>query len=307
MLIGIVRPHFRWRMSRSENRLPLFRDMRSKFAHHVLTKTVDRALAGERDQRDLAGLPGLEAHRGARRDVEPHAARLLAIELQRRIGIEEMIVRADLDRPVAGVGDGERHGLATGVEGDLAGLDEQLARDHGALVLSYHRIGSCTVTSFVPSGNVASTWISGIISAMPSITWARVMTWAPACMSSATLLPSRAPSRMKSEISATASGWLSLTPRSSRRRATIAAMAINSLSFSRGVRFIVAPQSSQSRGNGPASSAARTVARSRRRVAPSCATRRATTRPFQAEMPTSPEYCVARTAATRCSSPGTSS
>src|SRR5690348_86986 len=43
---------------------------------------------------------------------------------------------------------------------------------------------------------------------------------------------------MKSEISATASGWLSLTPRSSRRRATMAAMAINSLSFSRGVRFM---------------------------------------------------------------------
>ena len=35
-----------------------------------------------------------------------------------------------------------------------------------------------------------------------------------------------------------ASGWLSLTPRSSRLRATIAAMAISSLSFSRGVRFM---------------------------------------------------------------------
>ena len=34
----------------------------------------------------------------------------------------------------------------------------------------HHRIGSCTVTSFVPSGNVASTWMSWIISAMPSIT-----------------------------------------------------------------------------------------------------------------------------------------
>src|SRR5689334_732971 len=73
---------------------------------------------------------------------------------------------------------------------------------------------------------------------MPSITCARVSTWAPASMSCATVLPSRAPSRMKSVISATASGWLSLTPRSSRRRATIAAMAIISLSFSRGVRFI---------------------------------------------------------------------
>src|SRR6185369_7626371 len=57
-------------------------------------------------------------------------------------------------------------------------------------------------------------------------------------MRSATERPSRAPSTTKSVISAIASGWLSLTPRSSRRRATIAAMAIISLSFSRGVRFI---------------------------------------------------------------------
>src|SRR5579863_5024852 len=57
-------------------------------------------------------------------------------------------------------------------------------------------------------------------------------------MSSATERPSRAPSTTKSVISATASGWLSLTPRSRRRLATIAAIAIMSLSFSRGVRFI---------------------------------------------------------------------
>src|SRR5580704_1805244 len=57
-------------------------------------------------------------------------------------------------------------------------------------------------------------------------------------MSSATERPSRAPSTTKSVIRAIASGWLSLTPRSSRRRATSAAMAIKSLSFSRGVRFI---------------------------------------------------------------------
>src|SRR6478672_352449 len=57
-------------------------------------------------------------------------------------------------------------------------------------------------------------------------------------MSSATERPSRAPSTTKSVMRATASGWLSLTPRSSRRRATIAAIAIKSLSFSRGVRFI---------------------------------------------------------------------
>ena len=57
-----------------------------------------------------------------------------------------------------------------------------------------HGIGLCTVTSFVPSGNVASTWISGIISGTPSITSSRLSSVAPQLISSCTLLPSRAPS-----------------------------------------------------------------------------------------------------------------
>src|SRR3954452_15027837 len=80
--------------------------------------------------------------------------------------------------------------------------------------------------------------MSWIISAMPGITWARVSTSAPACIRSATVRPSRAPSTIKSEMMAIASGWLSLTPRSSRRRATMAAIEIRSLSFSRGERFM---------------------------------------------------------------------
>ena len=52
-----------------------------------------------------ARLAGLEAHRRAGGDVEPHALGALAVELQRLVGLEEMIVAADLDRPVAGVGD----------------------------------------------------------------------------------------------------------------------------------------------------------------------------------------------------------
>src|SRR6185312_10199849 len=161
-----------------------------KFPHHLAAETVHRSLAGERDQRDVAALARLEPPRGARRQVEPHAARLPAVELQRRVGLEEMIVRAHLDRPIAGVGDSQRHRLAALVELDLAVLDEHFAGDHrkhlslnvmAGLVPAIHalaqskawmpgtrpgmtrrvqRMGSCTVTSFVPSGNVASTWIS---------------------------------------------------------------------------------------------------------------------------------------------------
>src|SRR6185437_15243003 len=95
-----------------------------KLAHHVLAEAVDGTLAGERDERHLARLPRLEAYRRAGGDGEPHAARLLALEFQGRIGLEEMIMRADLDRPIAGVGDGERRRLAADVELDLAGGDE---------------------------------------------------------------------------------------------------------------------------------------------------------------------------------------
>ena len=57
-------------------------------------------------------------------------------------------------------------------------------------------MGWCTVTSLVPSGKVASTWMSAIISATPSITSARDSTVLPSLISAATDLPSRAPSRM---------------------------------------------------------------------------------------------------------------
>src|ERR1700738_3998062 len=102
----------------------------SQLPHHAAAKSVDDALAGERHELHVAGLPRFDPHRGARRDVEPHAAGFFSVELQRRVGLEEMIVRADLDRTIAGVGDGERHRLAAGIEFDLAVLDEHFAGDH---------------------------------------------------------------------------------------------------------------------------------------------------------------------------------
>ena len=135
--------------------------------HHLAGEAVDDALARQRDQLDRARLARLEAHRGAGRDVEPEAARRGAIEGQRRVGLEEVVVRADLDRPVAGVGDRQRDRRAARRSARARRRrTNEFAGDHG--------IGWCTVTSFVPSGNVASTWISGIISGTPSITCARV-------------------------------------------------------------------------------------------------------------------------------------
>ena len=67
-------------------------------------------------------------------DIEAHATSIFAIELQRRVGLEEVVMRADLDRTVAGIGDGDLHRLAASIELDLAALDEELARDHLALL-----------------------------------------------------------------------------------------------------------------------------------------------------------------------------
>jgi hypothetical protein len=63
--------------------------------------------------------------------------------------------------------------LAANKRCSLAIADQDLAcgdTRRGVIAGAVHRIGSCTVTSFVPSGNVASTWTSWIISATPSIT-----------------------------------------------------------------------------------------------------------------------------------------
>src|SRR6187402_684398 len=102
----------------------------SEFSLHLAAKAVDDALASQRDELHVAGLPRLEPHGGAGGDIEPHAAGFLAVEFQRRVGFEKMVVRADLDRTIAAVGDGERHRLAAGIEFDLAVLDEEFAGDH---------------------------------------------------------------------------------------------------------------------------------------------------------------------------------
>src|ERR1041385_1998723 len=60
--------------------------MESQLPHHVAAEAVDGLLAGERHELHLAGLAGLEPHRCAGGDIEPHAAGFLSIEFQRRVG-----------------------------------------------------------------------------------------------------------------------------------------------------------------------------------------------------------------------------
>src|SRR5207244_6258254 len=143
-------------------------------------------VTGERDKLDRACLSRFEAHGGPCGDVETKPVGRALFELERFVDLVEVIVRADLHGTVAGVGDFERHRGAAGIELDVAFGNLHFAGNH--------TIGLCTVTSLVPSGNVASTWMSGIISGTPSITSSRLSSVAPHPISSETLFPSRAPS-----------------------------------------------------------------------------------------------------------------
>src|SRR5215203_3351714 len=130
--------------------------------HDVLPEAVDLALARERHERHLARRPGLEAHGRAGRDVEAHAAGLVAIEAERGVGLVEVVVGPDLDRPVARVGDLDQDPLGAFVEDDLAFGRGDLARHalRGRAadgVMHGDELGAV--------GKVASTWMSWIISA----------------------------------------------------------------------------------------------------------------------------------------------
>ena len=111
---------------------------------------------------------------------------------------------------------------------DVALAEEDLAGDEPGGTLVFRGsgvpgasgagwIGPCRVTSLVPSGKVASAWSSSISVSTPSITSEVSRTSRPADMISATDMPSRAASSTQAVSTATASGWLSSSPRSRRR------------------------------------------------------------------------------------------
>ena len=76
--------------------------------------------AAELGEHHLLRLSGREAHGGACRNVEMHAEALRPVEIERLVGLEEMIVAADLDRPVAGIDHLQRRLAPSGIEFDLA-------------------------------------------------------------------------------------------------------------------------------------------------------------------------------------------
>ena len=94
----------------------------------------------ERDEVDVGDDPRLEAHGGAGRDVEAMAVCRRPIEGERRVGLGEVVVRADLDGTVARVLDPHRQHRTAGVDLDRVVGPGDLAGDHAC---AGHGIGSC--------------------------------------------------------------------------------------------------------------------------------------------------------------------
>ena len=70
-------------------------------------QTRDHPGADERDEVDVHRDARFEPHGGTGRDVEAATVCLLAIEHERRVGFGEVVVRTDLDGPVAAVLDAQ--------------------------------------------------------------------------------------------------------------------------------------------------------------------------------------------------------
>ena len=190
--------------------------------------------ARDRDERDGSRLAGLEAHGGAGRDVEAHAVGGAAVEVERAVRFDEVIVAADLDRTIAAVGD--RRAATV-----LAALVRARCRQaHDVICAGRDRVRWPVVVPALPAvppapagscrrarapdrrarrrsdGGPSRAWcrpetclrpaLRAISSGTPSITSARPSSWRPRSISSATERPSRMNSRICVAMSATASG-----------------------------------------------------------------------------------------------------
>ena len=83
---------------------------------------VNHATTSKLGQLHFLFFARLKAHRRAGRMVKPQAERRGAIERERPIGFEEVVVAADLDGPVTGIFDDEAKRAAAGIREDRSGI-----------------------------------------------------------------------------------------------------------------------------------------------------------------------------------------
>src|SRR5258707_5898587 len=129
---------------------------------------VDSAPAADCHQHNLFFIARLKAYRRTCGNVQAHPVSQGSIKMEGTIDLKEMVMAAHLHGPVAGIADDETHSFPPCVECDRPGslIQQVFTWVHGVLL---QRIGSCIVTNLVPSGKVASTCTSWIISGIPSI------------------------------------------------------------------------------------------------------------------------------------------
>ena len=101
-------------------------------AHHQAVEPVDRPAAAVRNQPDFLDVAGLEPHRRSAGQVEPHAVGLLAVEDEGPVGLEEVVVGADLHGPVARVVDGESDDRQARVKLEVRPIEEIFAGNHAS-------------------------------------------------------------------------------------------------------------------------------------------------------------------------------
>ena len=92
---------------------------------------MDHPVSSIGDEPDRPRLARLEPHRCARRYIQAETARSRAIEIERVVGFEEVIVGTDLHRTVAGIGNVNRFRLASGVQRDRSGRGNDFSGFHG--------------------------------------------------------------------------------------------------------------------------------------------------------------------------------
>mmetsp|Transcript_9643 Transcript_9643/g.23802 ORF Transcript_9643/g.23802 Transcript_9643/m.23802 type:complete len:491 (-) Transcript_9643:545-2017(-) len=89
-------------------------------AVHDVVPAQHHAVAGDGNQRHGSRLPRLEAHRRTGGNVEPHSEAELAVEGQQRVGLDEVVVAANLDGAIPRVRHRDHHANAAGVKWHIA-------------------------------------------------------------------------------------------------------------------------------------------------------------------------------------------
>ena len=115
-----------------------------------IRQTIDaigHTIAADRDQRHALVLARLKPHRRSRRNLQPKPIGLLPIKPQRAIGLKEMAMRPDLDRPIASIGNDELNRLTAIERDNVAFAENDFTRDNSGR-LSRSLLG---ITTLAPS------------------------------------------------------------------------------------------------------------------------------------------------------------